>query len=213
MPNTPPSGLIRYFQTKTIRPPTSIPASAPCQLQRFQNSAQSITAPNAPPNPAHAKLTMPKTLESGSRASTTPTTLTHTMVRRAANRLCFSLSLRCANSCKMFWETLDAAASIWLSAVDMVAARIPARMRPASTAANAPWALMRLAMRTMRVSLVEPLRNSSTPALVMPRPTMPMTMEAVMAMTTHTEAMRRLRTSFFSSSMAMKRSRMWGIPK
>ena len=86
-------------------------------------------------------------------------------------------------------------------------------MRPASTAASAPWALMRLAMRTMRVSLDEPLRNSSAPALVMPRPTMPMTMEAVMAMTTHTEAMRRLRTSFFSSSMAMKRSRMWGIPK
>ena len=47
----------------------------------------------------------------------------------------------------------------------------------------------------------------------MPRPTMPMTMEAVMAMTTHTLAMRRLSTSFFSSSMAMKRSRMWGMPK
>ena len=31
-----------------------------------------------------------------------------------------------------------------------------------------------------------------------------------MAMTTHTLAMRRLSTSFFSSSMAMKRSRMWG---
>ena len=36
MLNTPPSGLMRYFQTKTIRPPQSIPASAPCQLQRFQ---------------------------------------------------------------------------------------------------------------------------------------------------------------------------------
>ena len=33
----------------------------------------------------------------------------------------------------------------------------------------------------IRVSLEEPLRNSSAPALVMPRPTMPMTMEAVMA--------------------------------
>ena len=72
---------------------------------------------------------------------------------------------------------------------------------------------MRLAMRTMRVSLEEPLRNSSAPALVMPRPTTPMTMEAVMAMTTHTLAMRRLSTSFFSSSMAMNRSRMWGMPK
>ena len=68
-------------------------------------------------------------------------------------------------------------------------------------------------MQTMRVSLDEPLRNSSAPTLVMPRPTMPMTMDAVMAMTTQTVAMRRLSTSFFSSSMAMKRSRMWGIPK
>ena len=72
---------------------------------------------------------------------------------------------------------------------------------------------MRLAMRTIRVSLDEPLRNSSAPTLVMPRPTMPMTMDAAMAMTTQTVAMRRLSTSFFSSSMAMKRSRMWGIPK
>ena len=72
---------------------------------------------------------------------------------------------------------------------------------------------MRLAMRTMMVSLEEPLRNSRAPALVMPRPTMPMMMEAVMAMTTQTVAMRRLSTSFFSSSMAIKRSRMWGIPK
>lgn len=53
------------------------------------------------------------------------------MVRRAAKRLCFSLSLRWPNSCKMFRDTLDAAASIWLSAVDMVAARMPARMSPA----------------------------------------------------------------------------------
>ena len=95
----------------------------------------------------------------------------------------------------------------------MVAARMPAKIRPARTAASMPWPLIRLAMRTMRVSLDEPLKNSSAPALVMPRPTTPMTMEAVIAMTTHTEAMRRLRTSFFSSSMAMKRSRMWGIPK
>lgn len=76
-----------------------------------------------------------------------------------------------------------------------------------------PCCAMRFAMRTMTVSLEEPLRYSSAPALVMPRPTMPMMMEAVMAMMTHTLAMRRLSTSFFSSSMAMKRSRMWGIPK
>ena len=202
-----------YFHTKTIRPPESIPASAPCQLQRFQNREHSTTAPKEPPKPAHAKLTMPNTLELGSRASTTPTTLMQMMVRRAANRLCFSVNFMWPNSCRMFWDTLEAAASIWLSAVDMVAARMPARIRPARMAASTPCWAIRLATRTIRVSLEEPLRNSSAPALVMPRPTMPMTMEAVMAMTTHTLAMRRLSTSFFSSSMAMKRSRMWGMPK
>ena len=90
---------------------------------------------------------------------------------------------------------------------------MPAKIRPARIAARTPCWLIRLAMRTMIVSLDEPLRNSSAPTLVMPRPTMPMMMEAVIAMTTQTDAMRRLRTSFFSSSMAMKRSRMCGIPK
>ena len=163
VPNTPPSGLMRYFHTKTIRPPQSIPASAPCQLQCFQNRAHSTTAPKAPPKPAHAKLTMPNTLELGSRASTTPTTLMQMMVRRAANRLCFSVSFMWPNSCRMFWDTLEAAASIWLSAVDMVAARMPARIRPARMAASTPCWAIRLATRTIRVSLEEPLRNSSAP--------------------------------------------------
>ena len=42
---------------------------------------------------------------------------------------------------------------------------------------------------------------------------MPMAMAMNMEMATHTEAMRREVVSSFSSRMAMKRRRMWGIPK
>jgi hypothetical protein len=74
---------------------------------------------------------------------------------------------------------------------------------------------MRLAMRTMRVSLDEPLRNSSAPTLVMPRPTMPITIDAVVAMTTQTV----VRCGGCSTSLLLvldghgSRSRMCGIPK
>ena len=55
-------------------------------------------------------------------------------------------------SCRRSCETLDAAASSWESAVDMVAARIPARMTPATNANRTPWELMRLAILIMTVS-------------------------------------------------------------
>ena len=42
---------------------------------------------------------------------------------------------------------------------------------------------------------------------------MPMRTATPMEMTTQTEAMRRESFSSFSSRMAMKRTRMWGIPK
>ena len=112
-----------------------------------------------------------------------------------------------------FSETEDEAASSWESAVDMVDARIPARIRPASTAQTMPFWLSRLAMRTMMVSESEPARLSSAPALVMARPTMPMNTATNSETMTQEVATRRDSLSFFSSSMAMKRSRMCGMPK
>ena len=47
----------------------------------------------------------------------------------------------------------------------------------------------------------------------MPLPTTPMKMATPMEMTTQEEATRRESFSFFSSSMAMNRTRMWGMPK
>ena len=48
---------------------------------------------------------------------------------------------------KKFWEILEEAARSWESAVDMVAARIPARIRPAASAGKIPdcpslWAML-----------------------------------------------------------------------
>ena len=44
-------------------------------------------------------------------------------------------------------------------------------------------------------------------------PTRPMMMATAMEITTQEVATRRESFSFFSSSMAMKRTRMWGMPK
>ena len=54
---------------------------------------------------------------------------------------------------------------------------------------------------------------SMAPAFVMPLPTTPINTATPMEMTTQVVATRRERASFFSSSIAMKRSRMWGMPK
>ena len=56
-------------------------------------------------------------------------------------------------------------------------------------------------------------RKGIFPAAETLRPTMPMRIATNMEITTHTEAMRRETFSFSSSSMAIKRSRMWGMPK
>ena len=123
------------------------------------------------------------------------------------------LSFTPKKSCTRFWDTLEEAASSWLSAVDMVAARMPARITPAISAGSGPNWLSRVAMRTMMVSLALPSSGATAPTLVIPLPTTPINTATAMEMTTHTVAMRRLTFSLFSSSMAIKRSRMWGIPK
>ena len=51
------------------------------------------------------------------------------------------------------------------------------------------------------------------PATEAPYPMIPIRMATHMEISTHTVAIRRESTSFFSSSIAMKRRRIWGIPK
>ena len=96
----------------------------------------------------------------------------------------------------------------------MVAARIPAIMMPATIAASAPCVEMSAAELTIRfsASASEP-GIAIAPALTMPKPTMPIMTAAPREMTTQMEAMRRLKFSLLSLPMAMKCSRMCGMPK
>ena len=212
--HTPPKGRTRNFHTNTITPPLTRPVSAPGRVVRFQNRQHSISGPNAPPKPAHAKLTIWNTLELGSCASRMATIEIPRIVARATSRLCLVLSLMCRKSCTRFWLTLELAASSWLSAVDMVAARMPARIKPATMLNKTPFWLIKCVICTMMVSLSPLLASRGTrPALVMALPTMPINTATAMEITTHTLAIRRLSLSLSSSSMAIKRSRIWGMPK
>ena len=113
----------------------------------------------------------------------------------------------------MFSDTLDAAANSWESAVDMVLAKMPAKINPAMMAKNTPFSEMTCAIRTMMVSVSLPLSCGTILALLSVRPTTPISTAIPIAITTHTDATRRDSFSFFSSSIAIKRSRMCGIPK
>ncbi len=65
----------------------------------------------------------------------------------------------------------------------------------------------------MMVSVALPSRKGTRPAAETAWPTMPMNTATPMEITTQVPAMRRERVSSFSSRMAMKRTRMWGMPK
>ena len=98
----------------------------------------------------------------------------------------------------------------------MVQARMPAITTPASSAGTNPWVDSSWAMRMMAFwDEVPPFtdRSSSWPAPVMLMATTPMKMATAMAMNTQMVATRRDSFSFLESSMAMNRSRMWGMPK
>ena len=74
--------IIPNAQKNTMEPPTIIPARAPFRLERFQNSANSITAPKVAPNPAHAFSTRPKTVLFGFNAISIAIIETPITVRR-----------------------------------------------------------------------------------------------------------------------------------
>ena len=84
-----------------------MPASAPCLLERLQNSAVSTTGPNAAPKPAHAKDTIPKTELFGSlamKAAITEIAKTETL---AACIAAFSEIFTRKKPPKRLWEILE----------------------------------------------------------------------------------------------------------
>ena len=183
-------------------------------MLRFQNRAKSITGPKDAPKPAQAKDTMVNTELSGFQASRMATRAMPTTVRRAAVMDAFVSILIFRKSWSRFWDTPEAAVSSWESAVDMVQARIPARTTPATTDSRIPWRPSKSARRMITVSDSELDENMGIPpATEAPYPMMPIRMATNMEMTTQMDAIRRDVLSLSSWLMAMKRRRIWGIPK
>ena len=199
---------------KIMAPPQTMPASAPWKFTRLQNRLNSISGPKAAPKPAHANETMRNTELLESQAMTTPTTAITRRLRRAISRRCLSLSFSPKKSPRISCDTEEEAARSCESAVDMVEAMMPERIRPATSAGRNPKVLRKCAISTMTVSeALEVVSSPITPAFVMPRPITPIRMATLIAITTQMLAILRDSASLRSSSIAMKRSRICGIPK
>ena len=206
--HTPPRGRTRYFQMNTIAPPEIIPASAPCQFERLQKRANNTTGPNTAPKPAHAKETMPNTELFGSRAIKAAITAMASKVKRAAFIAFFLSPVLATLSPKRSEDTAEDAAKSCESAVDIVEARMPARIVPASKAGRIPCLLNKSAICTMIVSESEPVRVFKAPTSLIARPITPIKTATAREMTTQIVATRLESVSFYSSSIAMKRSRI-----
>ena len=123
-------------------PPLNIPAIAPFKFVRFQNNANSITGPKVAPNPAHAKDTIWNTLLLGLDARNMAIIEITITVALATTTFFFSESLIPNTPSNIFSVTLDEAAKSCESDVDMVDARIPARIIPATMAKIKPCLLI-----------------------------------------------------------------------
>lgn len=150
--NIPPSLDIPYFHTNIIIPPDIIPAVIPYLLAFFQNNAHNTTGPNVAPNPAHANDTISNTELSGFDARIIEITDIITTVILATFIDVFLDILIWNTSVSIFCEILEAAASNCESAVDIVAARIPANITPAIMAVATPCVDNKCAIFTIIVS-------------------------------------------------------------
>ena len=112
-------------------PPLNIPAIAPFRFVLFQNNANSVNGPNAPPNPAHAFSTNPKTELFSSIAIKIPINAITIVVILEINSTFSSDISFLNNPWNKFLDTQDDAINSCESDVLIVAARIPERMIPA----------------------------------------------------------------------------------
>ena len=100
-------------------------------------------------------------------AINTPITAITTTVIRATSMDIFSVILIWKQSFTRFCDTAEAAAKSCESAVDIVAASIPARISPPIIAGIAPYVLNKCATRTIIVSELLPVSTSIAPAFDM----------------------------------------------
>ena len=131
MAKMPPIGAMTNFHTKIMIPPAAIPAIAPYLLDLLQKRERSMHGPKVAPNPAQAKDTTLKTELSGFQARIKAISAMAITVPLATIIVFFWSRSMPKKSVSRSWDTLEDAARSWESAVDMVAARIPARITPA----------------------------------------------------------------------------------
>ena len=103
-------------------PPLNIPAIAPFKFVRFQNNANSVNGPKAPPNPAHAFSTNPNTELFSSIAIKTPINAITIVVILETNSTFSSDISFLNNPWNKFFDTQDDAIKSCESDVLIVAA-------------------------------------------------------------------------------------------
>lgn len=138
MPKTPPSGLTMYFQTKTRAAAEhtgqrTLPVAALPEQGAEDDSAEGAaeTGPRKADDAKNAGIRV----AGQHHAHHADADDGQAGCEEALLLAQFEVAELLQN---VLGDTLDAAASIWLSAVDIVAARMPARMSPARTAASTP---------------------------------------------------------------------------
>ena len=115
-------------------------------FERFQNKANNITGPKVEPKPAQAKETIWNTELSGFDAKNMATIAIPITVHLATITFAFSDNLIHKTPSIKFSVTLDEAARSCESEVDIVDAKIPARITPAIIANKIPCELKTFAI-------------------------------------------------------------------
>ncbi len=173
---------------------------------RFQNSENNITGPKAAPNPAHANETTSNTELFGLSAIIAPIIAITTTVALETHIISLLSAFLRTKPLKKFCDTLDDATSSCESEVDIVAARMPARITPANTN---KIKLLPPSFCANTINIV----SGSPIFLTTAAPIIPISKAENREMTTHTVAILREVFNSFSLRIAIKRSSTCGIPK
>ena len=134
-------------------------------------------------------------------------------VALATTTFFFSESLIPNTPSNIFSVTLDEAAKSCESDVDMVDARIPARIIPATMAKIKPCLLITVEIWTIIVSESNEPYAPKIPSVDILNPIMPIKIAAAMEITTHVLAIRLDNLTFSGSSIAINLNKICGMPK
>ena len=197
----------------TVRPPETIPATAPARFVLLQNRDITTVGPKAAPRPAHALDTSPIILLFGFHAMINATTETAITVILATVRTSFESASFLTNWWYKSSDAADAVTRSCESAVDMIAARIPQRKIPPinGNARSVENSLLIISINTL--SAEEAPSSPSTAGSRYARPITPIKQAAVSERISHTIAITLDFFNSFSFFTAINRVRICGIPQ